>query len=253
MAKKSFNLNKNNIYTNRNAIKNNVNTIIPAAMYESKVNYTELNVTNEEKTQLINYEQIVVKKQEAISLSLMELSTALYNAQQILSQRSENGDGRFYSWFMQLGLSKSFVYRCLDKYKLYLISNMETVMDLTVKETAMITKALKNKDIEEAEIVEIIQADNITKYLDEKIYGPEEKMEVDMTSFLKSSKEEQVTEMQNLSRDIKIMNDDLKSKKEKLNKLKDEMNSLKEKVNDLKEKIILMKEIEKNMKMNFVK
>lgn len=246
MAKKSFNLNKNNVYTNRNAIKNNVNTIIPAAVYESKVNYTELNVTNEEKTQLINYEQIVVKKQEAISLSLMELSTALYNAQQILSQRSENGDGRFYSWFGQLGLSKSFVYRCLDKYKLYLISNMETVMDLTVKETAMITKALKNKDIEEAEIVEIIKADNITKFLDEKIYGPEEKMEVDMTSFLKSSKEEQVTEMKNLKRDIKIMSDDLKRKKEELDELKDE-------VSELKEKIRLMKEIEKNMKINFVK
>lgn len=246
MTKKSFNLNKNNIYTNRNAIKNNINTIIPATMYESKVNYTELNVTNEEKTQLINYEQIIVKKQETISLSLMELSTALYNAQQILSQRSENGDGRFYSWFGQLGLSKSFVYRCLDKYKLYLISNMETVMDLTVKETAMITKALKNKDIEEAEIVEIIKADNITKFLDEKIYGPEEKMEVDMTSFLKSSKEEQVTEMKNLKRDIKIMSDDLKRKKEELDELKDE-------VSELKEKIRLMKEIEKNMKINFVK
>lgn len=246
MTKKSFNLNKNNVYTNRNAIKNNINTIIPATMYESKVNYMELNVTNEEKTQLINYEQIIVKKQETISLSLMELSTALYNAQQILSQRSENGDGRFYSWFGQLGLSKSFVYRCLDKYKLYLISNMETVMDLTVKETAMITKALKNKDIEEAEIVEIIKAENITKFLDEKIYGTEEKMEVDMTSFLKSSKEEQVAEMKNLKRDIKIMSDDFKRKKEELDELKDE-------VSELKEKIRLMKEIEKNMKINFVK
>ena len=95
MAKKSFNLSKNNTYSNRNAVRNNVNTIIPSTIYESKVNYTELNVTNEEKTQLINYEQIIVKKQEAISLSLMELSTALYNAQQILSQRSENGDGDF--------------------------------------------------------------------------------------------------------------------------------------------------------------
>lgn len=252
MAKKSFNLSKNNTYSNRNAVRNNVNTIIPATVYESKVDYSLLKVTSEEKEQLITCEQIIVKKQETISLSLMEMSTALYNAQQILSQK-QDGDGSFSKWFEQLNLSKAFVYRCLDKYKLYLISNIETVMDLTVKETAMITKALNNHYIKEAEVVEVIKADNIIKYLDEKIYGPEEKMEVDMTSFLNSSKEEQVTEMKNLNRDIKIMKDDLKDKKNKLNKLKDEMNSLKDKIEDLKEKIILMKEIEKSMKIEFKK
>lgn len=247
MAKKSFNLSKNNVYSNRNAIKNNINTIIPANTYESKVNYKELNVTEEEKIQLINCEQIVVKKQEAISLSLMELSTALYNAQQILS-REKLGDGRFFSWFGQLGLSKSFVYRCLDKYKLYLISNMETVMDLTVKETAMITKALNNKEIEEAEIIEIIKADNIIKVLDEKINGinEEEKDEIDLSNFTNSSKEKQLEELKNIRKELKNMNESLQYKKE-------EMKELKFEIDELKEKIKMMKEFEKNMKIEFLK
>lgn len=247
MAKKSFNLNKNNIYTNRAAIKNNIETIIPANTYESKVNYKELDVTEEEKVQLINCEQIVIKKQEAISLSLMELSTALYNAQQILS-RKQSGDGTFSKWFEQLKLSKPFVYRCLDKYKLYLISNMETVMDLTVKETSMITKALKNKEIEEAEIVEIIKADNIIKVLDEKINGISEyeEDEIDLSNFTNSSKEEQLEELENIRKELRNMNESLQFKKE-------EMKELKTEIDELKEKIKMMKEFEKNMKIEFSK
>lgn len=248
MAKKIFNLNKNNIYTNRTAIKNNVNTIIPANTYETKINYKELDVNEEEKIQLINCEQIVIKKQETISLSLMELSTALYNAQQILS-REKVGDGRFLKWFEQLNLSKSFVYRCLDKYRLYLISNIETVMDLTVKETAMITKALNNKEIEEAEIVEIIQADNIIKTLDEKINGvneEEEEDEIDLSNFTNSSKEDQIKELKNIRKELRNMNESLRNKKEEIKELKSE-------IDELKEKIKMMKEFEKNMKFEFSK
>lgn len=247
MAKgKKFDLSKRNSYVNKNAIKNNVTTLLTNPVYESKVDYTELNVTEEEKGQLVNYEQVIFKKQETISVSLMEMSTALYNAQQILSKKVENGEGRFYSWFQQLNLSKSFVYRCLDKYKLYLISNMETVMDLTVKETAMITKALKDNAIQEDDVVEIISSDNITKFLDEKINGQEEPTTVDIGSFVESTKEEQETEIKKIKKDIKSMNDDLKSKKEKMNELKEE-------INELKEKIKLMKEIEKTMKIEIAK
>lgn len=238
---KKFNLSNNKTYTNRTAIKNNVNTIMPTNNYQSKVDYTNLNVTNEEKVQLINYEQIVVKKQEAVSLSLMELSTALYNAQQILSQK-QDGDGSFTKWFEQLNLSKPFVYRCLSKYKLYLISNMETVMDLTVKETAMITKALNNNDIKEAEVIDIIQSDNIIKYLDEKIYGPEEQTEVDLDSFKSKTKEEQKQEYKQTKKDIKIMTDEISKKKEQLKKMKEE-------IENLIEQVKMIKEIAKNMKI----
>lgn len=238
---KKFNLSNNKTYTNRAAIKNNVNVIISNNNYQSKIDYTILNVTNEEKIQLINYEQIVVKKQEAISLSLMELSTALYNAQQILSQK-QDGDGSFTKWFEQLNLSKAFVYRCLSKYKLYLISNMETVMDLTVKETAMITKALNNNDIKEAEVINIIQSDNIIKYLDEKIYGTEEQTEVDLDSFKSKTKEEQKQEYKQTKKDIKIMTDEISKKKEQLKKMKEE-------IENLTEQVKMIKEIAKNMKI----
>lgn len=172
----------------------------------------------------------------------MELSTALYNAQQILSQRSENGDGRFYSWFEQLGLSKSFVYRCLEKYKLYLISNMEIVMDLTVKEASMITKALNSNVIKEEEVIEIIESDNIVKLLDEKINGPIEKTVVDLTSFKKQSKEEQLEEYKRSKQDLKKMSEDLYRKRQQLK-------DLKENISMLSEQIKMMKEISKNMKI----
>lgn len=88
MAKK-FNLSKNNTYNNREVIKNNLNSLIVKNDYETKINYFDLGVTEEEKEQLVNYEQVIIKKQEIISISLMEISTALYSAQNILSQRKE--------------------------------------------------------------------------------------------------------------------------------------------------------------------
>ena len=149
MAKKTFML-ENRDSASRNKIQNNLVQRMEIEEYQTKVDYQMLQVTEEDKKQLINLEQIVVKKQEIISTSLMDISMALYDAQKILS-RKEGGDGTFSKWFTQLGLSKPFVYRCLDKYKLYLISNMETVMDLTTRETTMITKALNNKELSEAD------------------------------------------------------------------------------------------------------
>lgn len=150
-------------------------------------------------------------------------------------------------WCEQLNLSRAFVYRCLDKYKLFLISNMEAVMDLTVRETSMITKALKNNYIEEAEVVDIIKSNNIAKCLDEKINGNGlETTKIDMGNFSKSTKEEQINEIKKLKKDIKSMNEDLSYKKEKLKELKLE-------VEDLKEKIKIMKEIQKSMELEFVK
>lgn len=149
MAKKNFMLG-NRDSASRNKIQNNLVQRMEIEEYQTKVDYQMLQVTEEDKKQLINLEQIVVKKQEIISTSLMDISMALYDAQKILS-RKKGGDGTFSKWFTQLGLSKPFVYRCLDKYKLYLISNMETVMDLTTRETTMITKALNNKELSEAD------------------------------------------------------------------------------------------------------
>lgn len=149
MAKKNFMLG-NRDSASRNKIQNNLVQRMEIEEYQTKVDYQMLQVTEEDKQQLINLEQIVVKKQEIISTSLMDISMALYDAQKILS-RKKGGDGTFSKWFTQLGLSKPFVYRCLDKYKLYLISNMETVMDLTTRETTMITKALNNKELSEAD------------------------------------------------------------------------------------------------------
>lgn len=248
MGKKSFNFSGNKSFVNKEMIKNNVSTLISKPVYESKINYTELNVTDNEKEQLINYEQVIINKQAAISVSLMEMSTALYNAQQILS-REKVGDGTFIKWFEQLKLSKSFVYRCLDKYKLYLISNMETVMDLTVKETSMITKALKENTIKEAEIIDIIKSDNITKILDEKINGPEEPMIIDLSLFKTKSEQDKLIEYKQTKKDLKGMSEELFRKKQKMKELKEEILELTEHIKMMKENIKNMKiEIDNNKK-----
>lgn len=239
MAKK-FNLSKNKSFNNKSIIQDNLNTIIINPTYESKIDYTLLEVAGEEKIQLIQCEQIISEKQKNISISLMEMSTALYNAQQILSNR-ENGDGTFTKWFTGLGLDKSFVYRCLDKYNLYLISNMETVMNLTVKETSLISRALKENKIEEAEVIEIINSNNIIKAIESKTEEPKQKIVVDITEFITLDKKEQKKELKN----IKISR---KSKVEELARKKDDLKELKEEIENLKNEIEKIKEIEKKMK-----
>lgn len=239
MAKKTFMLgNRDNL--NRNQIQNNLTQIINTNTYTPKVDYQMLQVDETEKIKLIELEQIVVKKQEIISSSLMDISMALYDAQKILS-REKVGDGTFIKWIEQLGLSRPFVYRCLDKYKLYLISNMETVMDLTARETTMITKALNNKEIEEAEVIDIINSDNIAKAIEYKIKGPEEPEEVDIDYFKELSLDDKKEKLKQTTKDRKNLELLLKEKRE-------ELEILKEEIKLQKEKIAVIKELEKSMK-----
>lgn len=145
-------------------------------------------------------------------------------------------------WFEQLGLSKSFVYRCLDKYNLYLISNMQTVMDLTVKETSMITKVLNNKEIEETEVIDIINSDNVIKAIEEKIKGPEQEEEVDIDYFKELSLDEKKEKLKQTTRDRKNLELSLKDKKV-------EFEALKEEIKLQKQQIAIIKEFEKSMKV----
>ncbi len=239
MASKTFMLGNRNI--KRDNLQANIAKNIEPTTYKSKVDYEMLQVNENEKIELIKLEQIVIKKQEAISTSLMDMSTALYDAQKILS-REKVGDGTFMKWFEQLGLSKSFVYRCLDKYKLYLISNMETVMDLTVKETTMITKALNNKEIEEAEVIDIISSDNIIKAIEDKTKGPEQEEEIDIEYFKELSIDEKKEKLKQTTKDRKNLEITLKNKRE-------ELEILKEEIKKAKQEISLIKELEKNMKI----
>lgn len=238
MASKTFMLGNRNI--KRDNLQANIAKNIEPTTYKSKVDYEMLQVNENEKIELIKLEQIVIKKQEAISTSLMDMSTALYDAQKILS-REKVGDGTFIKWIEQLGLSRPFVYRCLDKYKLYLISNMEAVMDLTARETTMITKALNNKEIEEAEVIDIISSDNIAKAIEYKIKGPEEPEEVDIDYFKELSLDDKKEKLKQTTKDRKNLELTLKSKKE-------ELEILKEEIKLQKEKIAIIKELEKSMK-----
>lgn len=247
MAKKSFLNNKQNkpLYLKKTEVKEGLQEIINVSTYKSNIDYNILNVDENEKKELIECEEIIIKKQEAISISLMELSTALYKAQQILSQK-EAGDGTFTKWYEQLKLSKNFVYRALNKYKLYLISNIETVMDLTVKETTALTKALNDNVIQEAEVIEIINSDDIINKLKDIYSKDEEKTVVDISSFIQLSLKEQKEQLNQIKKDKKIIIDELNLKKKQLEELKNEINIKKEQIN-------YMKEIESNMKEEYKK
>ena len=114
-------------------------------------------------------------------------------------------------------------------------------MDLTVKETAMITKALNNKEIEEAEVIDIISSDNIVKAIENKIKGPEQEEEVDIEYFKELSLDDKKEKLKQTTKDRKNLELTLKSKKE-------ELEILKEEIKLQKEKIAIIKELEKVMK-----
>lgn len=91
MAKKNFMLG-NRDSASRNKIQNNLVQRMEIEEYQTKVDYQMLQVTEEDKKQLINLEQIVVKKQEIISTSLMDISIALYDAKKyFLKKKEEKG------------------------------------------------------------------------------------------------------------------------------------------------------------------
>lgn len=153
MAKK-FNLDINN---------SNSKKIPTVAKIESifDIDYEELEVPEEEKQMLIKYENDINFHRGKTMEHIFKFSKAIYEANQIFAK---NRNGTFGKWIEKIGIDRDSANVAIRRYSLYLeaevkgIEEPKKVLSLPNRTVKALTG--QKKDFEEAEIVEVITAEN---------------------------------------------------------------------------------------------
>lgn len=140
-------------------------------LYHTNYNYTQIE-NNDDRNKLLQYEFIVSNGFNQINKHLKEVCEKLYLAQQVLANYDRNS-GLFVSWYESIGLEKKFVYRCIDRYQVYLETNKEIYLTekVSVRSIQLIkTLTDTNAKIEVAEKVEnneLANSTQINRYIDD--------------------------------------------------------------------------------------
>nr|DAT83329.1 MAG TPA: Protein of unknown function (DUF3102) [Caudoviricetes sp.] len=153
MAKK-FNLGINN---------SNSKKVPTVAKIESifDINYEELEVPEEEKQILIKYENDINFHRGKTMEHIFKFSKAIYEANQIFAK---NRNGTFGKWIEKIGIDRDSANVAIRRYSLYLeaevkgIEEPKKVLSLPNRTVKALTG--QKKDFDQAEIVEVITAEN---------------------------------------------------------------------------------------------
>ena len=153
MAKK-FNLGINN---------SNSKKVPTVAKIESifDINYEELEVPEVEKQILIKYENDINFHRGKTMEHIFKFSKAIYEANQIFAK---NRNGTFGKWIEKIGIDRDSANVAIRRYSLYLeaevkgIEEPKKVLSLPNRTVKALTG--QKKDFDQAEIVEVITAEN---------------------------------------------------------------------------------------------
>ena len=210
MAKK-FNLGINN---------SNSKKVPTVAKIESifNINYEELEVPEEEKQMLIKYENDINFHKGKTMEHIFKFSKAIYEANQIFAK---NRNGTFGKWIEKIGIDRDSANVAIRRYSLYLeakvkgIEEPKKVLSLPNRTVKALTG--QKKDFEEAEIVEIITAENPGAKLKEI----EEKKEAVKLSDTEEKKAFLMKEKIRKQHLIKKLQDEIKEIEEQIKKIAD--------------------------------
>ncbi|WP_407536498.1 hypothetical protein [Cetobacterium somerae] len=191
--------------------------------YTPIVNYTELELKDDDLKKMINCEKNILFHQQKSMEHLLALSQTLYEAQQILSNYKNGG---FRNWFEELGLKKDFVYMCIKRYNLYLNYNNEKVMAIPEK---IVKDLVKQESIlQKEQVLEILKSEKpVKKYEEIKNI-----LSGDPTIYSKNILEAEV--VINLEDEIKVLEEKLIKKYSQIETLQKEIIDIKEQINILK-------------------
>lgn len=208
MAKK-FNLGINN---------SNSKKVPTVAKIESifDINYEELEIPEEEKQMLIKYENDINFHRGKTMEHIFKFSKAIYEANQIFAK---NRNGTFGKWIEKIGIDRDSANVAIRRYGLYLeaeikgIEEPKKVLSLPNRTVKALTG--QKKDFEEAEIVEVITAENPGAKLKEI----EEKKEAAKLSDTEEKKAFLMKEKIRKQHLIKKLQDEIKEIEEQLIKI----------------------------------
>jgi len=123
------------------------------------------------KNELLQKEEIAKRNIMQIQRNTIELGKILYETQELLAN---NKNGAFNGWFLNLGLKKDFVYREIQRYKIFLKYHNEKIKELSIRTI----KYISSNEMPEEQVIEIIEAEEPSKKIDEI----EKSLKSDLTS-----------------------------------------------------------------------
>ena len=112
------------------------------------------------KSELLKKEETAKRNIMQIQRNTIELGKILFEAQELLAN---NKNGAFNGWFLNLGLKKDFVYREIQRYKIFLKYHNDKIKELSVRTI----KYISSNEIPEEQVIEIIEAEEPSKKIDE--------------------------------------------------------------------------------------
>lgn len=182
------------------------------------IDYSEFEITNEEKEELIDCEHNISQHLQDITKHTIYYYDALYKANKIFSSHDKT-KGYWRKWLSKINILKDKANMVVRKYALYLESKnkgIENPQILELPEVAVKKLTGSEKDVfAESEIIEIVSASNPTKAF------------------------------KNI--EIKKNNERMSSREERKNYLKKELTRIETKIKKLQEKKKKIKEEYKNL------
>ena len=112
------------------------------------------------KSELLKKEETAKRNIMQIQRNTIELGKILFEAQELLAN---NKNGAFNGWFLNLGLKKDFVYREIQRYKIFLKYHNEKIKELSIRTI----KYISSNEMPEEQVIEIIEAEEPSKKIDE--------------------------------------------------------------------------------------
>lgn len=151
-----------NVINHTSIIEHNENPNIMLTsidVYQSNYDYTEIS-SDGDRAELYKFEVTIVDNLKHLTRNFKEVCQKLFNAQQLLANHDKS-NGMFYKWFESMSLDKNFVYRCIERYKLYLDSQKDVYLsqDIPIRTIQL----LKSVDTEvKMEIADLLSRKEIT-------------------------------------------------------------------------------------------
>lgn len=120
--------------------------------YKSNFNFTEFNIVDKDKSELLVLEEKIKRSQMTFVKSTLEIGNILSQAQDKLKSY---GTGSFMKWYENIGFNKDNVSYFLKRYELSIIypEKKEYIAEMPVR----LVKELTKKDIEPEIVVEAIK------------------------------------------------------------------------------------------------
>jgi len=112
------------------------------------------------RNELLQKEEIAKRNIMQIQRNTIELGKILYETQELLANHK---NGAFNGWFLNLGLKKDFVYREIQRYKIFLKYHNEKIKELSIRTI----KYISSNEMTEEQVIEIIEAEEPSKKIDE--------------------------------------------------------------------------------------